>query len=78
MARLGKLTIFCITIKLLLASENWADGSVKYPIIFDTNFDDIWYTKITTNVIFNTSYLDDALYEDPDTFFMAVRFHHFR
>ena len=78
MAKFGLLTILCIAFKLLFASQNWADGTVKYPIIFDTDFDDVWFSRVPTNTIFNTSYLDDALYEEPDTFFIAVRFHHIR
>ena len=49
-------------------------GSIKYPIIWDTDFDDIWYSNSSAVMTYNTSYVDDVILYQNETLYMATRF----
>ena len=49
-------------------------GSIKYPIIWGTNFDDIWYSNSSAVITYNTSYVDDVILYQNETLYMATRF----
>ena len=49
-------------------------GSIKYPIIWDTDFDDIWYSNSSAVMMYNTSYVDDVILYQNETLYMATRF----
>ena len=59
-------------------AAEWTSGEIKYPIIWETDFDDIWYSKSSSSLLYNTTHIDDALLYQNTTLFMAVRFHHLR
>ena len=56
----------------------WSSGSVKYPIIWDTDFDDFWYSQSSTTISYNTSYIDDALLSQDGVLYLATRFHNYK
>ena len=38
--------VTCMLIYAVRSYSSWAAGSVKYPIIWGTDFDDIWYNNL--------------------------------
>ena len=44
-------------------------GSIKYPIVWGTDFDDKWYAKMPTSNRYITSLIDDVILVEPDTLY---------
>ena len=68
-----ELTLLIFFLTTIVSCSNCDNGTIKYPIIWGTEFDDICYSKSPAAMSYNTSYIDDALV-DNDVVYMATRF----